>query len=208
MKLLTLGDSFTYGEELTNLSDAWPVILAKQIGYDLTNLAVPGSGNTRMVRSVVENACDYDLIIIAWSHWARIEFADEHGVYDTWPGHIGIKFVNEMSFRHEILEYITKYHSDKYLCNQQVINIILLQQYLKSLDKRFIMLSSFGKFTNVDQNLIDQIDSKNFIGWPKETMMEWTYGCPKGPGGHFLEQGHKQVADKIYEHIRHLSWVS
>jgi hypothetical protein len=39
-------------------------------------------------------------------------------------------------------------------------------------------------------------------------MMEWTYRTPQGPGGHFLEQGHAIVADKIYEHIRNLSWIS
>jgi hypothetical protein len=38
--------------------------------------------------------------------------------------------------------------------------------------------------------------------------MEWTYGTPRGPRGHFLEQGHEIVADKIYEYIRHLGWIS
>jgi hypothetical protein len=38
-------------------------------------------------------------------------------------------------------------------------------------------------------------------------MMEWTYGSPQGPMGHFLEEGHAIVADKIYEHIRHLGWL-
>jgi hypothetical protein len=38
-------------------------------------------------------------------------------------------------------------------------------------------------------------------------MMDWTYNTPKGPGGHFLEEGHAIVADKIYEHIRSLGWI-
>jgi hypothetical protein len=38
--------------------------------------------------------------------------------------------------------------------------------------------------------------------------MEWTFGSDQGPKGHFLEQGHEIVANKIYEHIRHLSWIS
>jgi hypothetical protein len=56
--------------------------------------------------------------------------------------------------------------------------------------------------------LVNQIDSIYYLGWPNETMMEWTYGCSKGPGDHFLEQGHEVVANKIYEHIRHLGWIS
>ncbi len=30
-------------------------------------------------------------------------------------------------------------------------------------------------------------------------FVEWAYGTPHGPGGHPLEQGHKQIAEKIYE---------
>ena len=59
MKLLTVGDSFTYGEELADISSAWPHLLGDQIGYKVTNLARPGCGNTRMVRQVVENYQEY-----------------------------------------------------------------------------------------------------------------------------------------------------
>lgn len=209
MRLLTIGDSFTYGEELADLTKAWPNLLAVEIGAELTNLAVPGTGNTSMVRAVVENAADYDLIIVAWSHWGRIEFADEYGVFDTWPGHRGLKFTGDVKFRHGLLEYITMYHSDEYLCNQQLMNIVLVQQYLKSLDKKYLLLTTFGRCTDATTHKsLSQVDNTYFLGWPNETMMEWTYGCPQGPGGHFLEEGHKRVADKLYEHIRHLSWIS
>ena len=76
------------------------------------------------------------------------------------------------------------------------------------------MLDAFGNHQgprrrSTDNNdLIKQIDKDSFLGWPNESMMEWTNRVPQGPNGHFLEQGHEQVADKIYEHIRHLSWVS
>lgn len=30
-------------------------------------------------------------------------------------------------------------------------------------------------------------------------FVEWAYDTPHGPGGHPLEQGHKQIAEKIYE---------
>ena len=42
----------------------------------------------------------------------------------------------------------------------------------------------------------------------KSGMIEWAEGCKKGPNGHFLEKGHQIVADRIYEHIRNLSWIS
>ena len=93
MKLLTVGDSFTFGEELPDVTDnvtpskfAWPELLANQLGWEVTNLAKPASGNTSMIRHCVEQVSNYDIAIIAWSHFARTELADENGFYDIWPG--------------------------------------------------------------------------------------------------------------------------
>lgn len=209
MRLLTVGDSFTYGEELDNLTNAWPNLLADKLGYKLTNLAKPGSGNTRMIRLCIEQVDNYDIVVIAWSHWARIEFADNYGIYDTWPGHQGLTFTGNIDFRNQLLQYITHNHNDDYLYNQQLINVILLQNYLKSVNKKYIMITSFGKLiSKPNQELIRQIDNTYYPGWPNETMMEWTYGTAQGPNGHFLEAGHQRVADKINEHIRNLGWVS
>jgi len=218
MKLLTVGDSFTYGEELADRNVAWPYLLGKQLGYEVTNLGKPSKSNTYIVRQAIEHAHEYDLIVIAWSHFARIEFADDHGLYELWPGNRGNLFNNKLSYRKNLLEYINRHHSDQYLYSQYLINIILLQSYLKQNNKKYIMLDSFNecydpttpreKMRLSMPQLVNQIDSIYYLGWPKETMIEWTYGCSKGSGGHFLEDGHKVVADKIYEHIRHLSWVS
>jgi hypothetical protein len=76
------------------------------------------------------------------------------------------------------------------------------------------MLDTFGnhqaneRTAVTNQDLLDQIDPTYYVGWPNQSMMEWTYGTPRGPRGHFLEQGHEIVADKIYEYIRHLGWIS
>jgi hypothetical protein len=56
--------------------------------------------------------------------------------------------------------------------------------------------------------LSSMINEETFLGWPNEQFVEWTYGCPQGPNGHFLEEGHQRVAEKINEHIRNLGWVS
>ena len=218
MRLLAVGDSFTYGEELTDRSVSWPCLLADRLGYELTTLALPAKGNDYMVRKVIENADEYDLIVVAWSHFARLEFADEHGIYDIWPGNAGNLFTNELSYRKDILSYINRHHDDQYSYSRYLINIILLQNYFKQNNKKYIMLTSFNqnyigdlahvKFREKLSHLVDKVDQQYYIGWPDKTMMEWTYGTAKGPGGHFLEQGHRIVADNVYEHIRHLGWVS
>jgi len=218
MKILTVGDSFTYGDELSDRTVAWPYLLAKKLEHEVINLGRPGIGNTNIVRTVIEHSDQADIIIVAWSHFARIEVADENGVYDIWPGNAGNLFSGNLAYRYELLTYINKHHDDVYLFSQMLTNIILLQSYLTQCNKKYLMLDSFNE--NYNQNLprkklkqlanylVDKVNAEYYLGWPNESMMEWTYGCAKGPGGHFLEDGHKIVADKIYEHIRHLSWVS
>lgn len=212
MKILTLGDSFTYGEELSNLSDAWPYLLAQSINSQVTNLAEPSKGNTFMTRACLANAREFDLVIIAWSHYARIEFGDEEGIYDIWPGSSpNIFSYPTMLHRKELIAYITRYYSDEYLYNQYLVNVLSAQNYLEQHNIRYIFLDAFGN--NKDrhlgqQKLQQQVNSDQYLGWPDKTMMEWTYGVTQGSRGHFLEQGHSIVAEKINEHIRHLGWIS
>lgn len=214
MRILTVGDSFTYGDELVDIQQAWPYVLQNKLSCELTNLGKPATGNTSMVRNVVEHASEYDLIIIAWSHFARIEFADQHGIYDTWPGHRGVMFTGDIAYRTELMQYLNKYHSDNYLYRQYLINIRLVQNFLQQQNKKYLMLDSFGNNFTYFKNdmhisqMIDQVDDRYYIGWLKDNMTDWTYGTPKGPNGHFLAAGHTIVAEKIYEHIGHLGWVS
>ena len=213
MRLLTVGDSFTYGEELADSRSAWPNLLANKFGYELTNLAKPGSGNTRMVRHCVEQVNNYDVVIIAWSHFARIEMADENGFYDLWPGGGTLPHKAYSQWRWEIIEYFTRHHNDDYLYRQYLLNIILLQNFLQSSGKRYLMLDAFGNHqanerTSVtNQDLLDQIDPTYYVGWPNQSMMEWTYEVEQGPHGHFLEQGHQIVSDKIYAFMDRLPWL-
>ena len=214
MRLLTVGDSFTYGEELAELTSAWPFLLGDKLGYEITNLAKPGSGNTRMVRHCVEQVDNYDMAIITWSHFARIEMADENGFYDLWPGGGTLLHKQYSPWRWEIIDYFSRHHNDDYLYRQYLLNIILIQNFFKANNKRYLMLDSFGnhqanqRTTEQNTDLLVQIDATYYVGWPDSTMMEWTYQCPVGDRGHFLEEGHIKVAEKIYSHMEQLSWVN
>jgi lysophospholipase L1-like esterase len=209
MKLLAVGDSFTYGEELADLNFAWPFLLGNKLGYEVTNLGKPSKSNDYIARTVVETALNYDLVIIAWSHYARMEFADSISTYDIWPG-CNSHQAEFSKWRKNIIEYITFHHDDAYLYKQYLLNIILIQSYLEKNNKRYIMLDAFGntKDRHLDTEISQQVNTTHYLGWPDNSMMEWTYGSDQGANGHFLGQGHQIVADKIYEHIRHLGWVS
>ncbi len=53
-QLLTVGDSFTYGDELTDRYQAWPYRLADKLGHEVHNLGQSGCSNTSILRRTLE----------------------------------------------------------------------------------------------------------------------------------------------------------
>jgi lysophospholipase L1-like esterase len=215
MKLLAVGDSFTYGEELADLNNAWPYLLGKKIGYDVVNMAKPGAGCMRALRYVVEQVYTDrpDLVLIAWPSPGRVEFADNEGFFDIWPGYQGRMFDGISPWRYKLIDYVTEYHNDQYLHNQFVLNCILIQKFLESQNVKYAMthVNRYDYYhVNGYQNysLVDQINKNTFVDGYNYGMIEWTNHIKRAPGGHLLEQGHEVVAEKFYEHIRNLGWVS
>jgi len=218
MKLVTVGDSFTYGEELADINTAWPYLLGQKIGYDVLNLAAPGTGNTRMVRQVVEQVSNHrpDMVLVAWTSAGRIEFADEAGTYDTWPGYTGRAFFKEQPWREQLVRFINEHHNVQYLYRQFLIDCILVQDFLKLHQVPYVMTQVlpddyYSKSAlRYNTDLLNKLDTKFFVDNNNSGMVQWTHfaGAPNGPNGHFLEQGHEIVADRIHEHIRHLGWLS
>jgi hypothetical protein len=217
--ILAVGDSFTYGEELPNReADCYVQVLANKLNArNITNLAKPGSGNRRMVRNVIEQVISgkpIDLIIIGWASPGRMEFCDAAGFYDLWPGYGGNAIVRDNhDWRLELLEYINKHHDAEYLYKQTVLDIIMLQSFLKDRNIRYLMLTTVANeyyhtvYYTKTQPLSTTVDPTCYPGWPTQGMAEWTNGCKRGKYGHFLEEGHKQVADKLYDHIKNLGWA-
>jgi hypothetical protein len=216
--ILTVGDSFTFGEELADRNQAYPHLLAQRMGATVTNLAKPGSGNKRMVRSVIEHLSQghpVDLVIIGWSSAGRMEFADQDGFYDIWPGYSGNMFLRDgQTWRRELLEYVNRHHNAEYLYRQYLLDVVLVQSYLKQQGTHYVMLNTVfneyyhRSYYDAMPELTTQIDPDHYLGWPTQGMCEWTMGCPVGPNGHFLQAGHQRVADKLYEHIGNRGWLS
>lgn len=220
MRILTIGDSFTYGEELPDLNLAWPQLLANKCNASLVNLGEPASSNDKIVRKAISYLTNplldkVDLVVIGWSSPGRIELADEMGVYDVWPGYGGNLFTrDDCEWRKTVCEYISQYHNSKFLHERFLHHVILLQSFFKANNIKYVMLNALQNeyykkhFFDDQPFLFEYIDRKCFLGFNTGGMVEWAYGLPKGPGGHFLEDGHKIVADKVYEHIRNIGWVS
>jgi hypothetical protein len=222
MNLLTAGDSFTYGDELTDLQSAWPHLLGKKINADVVNIGKPASSNDKIFRMIFEYLITFnnpkpDLVVIGWTSPGRIEFADDIGYYDVWPGYSGNLFIKDgCTWRQELADYISTYHNSEYFHKKFLQQVITMQTFLTSKGIKYIMLNTVQNEYYKQHSIkvpdgseyFSEVDKTQFLGFNKEGMVEWVEGCKKGPNGHFLEDGHRIVADRIYEHIRHLGWFS
>lgn len=223
MQILTLGDSFTYGEELEDRNQAWPIRLGDLLNAQVVNLGLPSNSGHGVCRQLLEYISSADelpnLVIIGWPSPGRAEYADESGYFSIWPGCQGNLFIQKSLWRKELLSYVNKYHSSKWLFEKYLQNIIFVQNFLKSQNIKSLMMNVMGNDYYINSMLGDlrkyekMINTDHFIDWDWEHqrgMIEWTTAanCPKGPSGHFLNRGHQIVTEKVYEHIRNLGWVS
>lgn len=210
-KLLALGDSFTYGEELQNRNQCWAQLVANHFNLELDNQGIPGGSNQRVMRILMMHSLkDVSLVCIGWSHYDRFEASDELGTWDIWPGGKRTKYVKEASWRKTLIDYVTRHYNDDNLYMHYLSYIVLVQSYLIQRQIPFIMMDAFGNHIDSRRTdnkfavLLDQVNTDTFLGWPDSTMMDWAKHTPHGPGNHFLEEGHKIVANQIIQQIDQL----
>lgn len=211
MLLFTVGDSFTYGEELTHRDkDAWPVLVAKHLGYKLVNQGSPGTSCDYAVKQTVKAVSRMrpDLVIVAWSSAGRMEFADDGGAFDIWPGsNLEIWNHRHQGHRKELVKYITRYNNTNWEYRRWLRNCVLLQSFLKQENVAYRFVNTFDNLVYGNKYIEDSVeytsllDTKNFIGWPDKGFIDWIEGSPKGPNGHPLELGHKRIAEKIIDNL-------
>ena len=203
-----IGDSFTYGEELTNREQAWPAVLGKKLNQPVTNWGKPATGNYRIVKRAMDAVfAGASMIVIGWSDPARQEFADDVGITDLWAGRDFRRMQTCNDHRINLIKYMTAYDVPRYYYVKWIRQIILIQAFCQVNSVPCMMFSACNaedwnrNYMFDHANLIDRLDSSTYAGWPLSGSTEWTFGTPHGPGGHPLEQGHEIIAEKIYEHI-------
>lgn len=213
--ILAIGDSYTYGSELENPGrDSWPMQLAIKLNSYVTNLGMPSSSNDRIFRLAIEHTLElqYDLVICAWTEVSRL---------DLWANDREFQVTSASVDYHAkqypwIKEYYARHYDDRHSTKTWLTRVLALQEYFKNKGQRYI-------FANMQPNneyrehytklgltkFIDQIDTDNYLGWPEgEGMHAWIGDAEIGSCGHPLELGHKRIAEKYYEHIRNIGWLS
>jgi len=210
-QLLTVGDSFTYGDELKDHYQAWPYRLADHLGYEVHNQGQSGCSNASILRRTLEELAvnHYDLVVIGWTSPGRIEWKDDIGIaYDVWPGYPSTApLFQDHPWRTDLLNYISQHHNSEYLYQQYLIQVISLQSYFRANNINYRMINvrhnDYYRKVGAEMHaqLAKQIHTEMFVGWNKFGMIELTEGCPRGPGKHPLEKGHERIANEIAKHI-------
>lgn len=94
MKILTIGDSWTFGSESSNPKTmSWPAQLANKYNVDVTNLAQAGSSNKRQIRICFEELArnsDYDWVIFPLAPASRTELLRSGKWYQIWTNPIQV----------------------------------------------------------------------------------------------------------------------
>jgi hypothetical protein len=204
-----IGDSFTYGEELDNREhDAWPAVLGRLLNAPVTNLGKPATGNYRIVKRTMDAVFDNaKLIVIGWSDAARQEFGDDISITDLWAGRNYARMQSCNDHRMNLIKYMTAYDVPEYYYAKWLRQIILVQSFCRANNIPCVMFSACNAeswnlhYIKNHEHLAKHVDTTMYIDWPNSGSSAWTFGTPHGPGGHFLEEGHKIIAEKIYEHI-------
>ena len=160
MNIYSIGCSFTFGDELKNAQQsAWPNVLAKKLNGSITNDAVSGGSNQRIlyrtIKSIKEN---YDLYLIAWTTYTRFTFykSDNNHEINFNPQLRNDIFSKETYLKNWGETLYQVWYNELYAFKLWLQQIICLQSVLQN--KPYLMMNTFSNNLNVWLS-----DKKNFI---------------------------------------------
>jgi hypothetical protein len=185
-KLYTIGDSWTYGDELKNpKKECWPSVLSRELDCELINQAAPAGPNDWMFRKTIEWVCTQKdvsntLVIVAWSEPNRREENYKFIVYGKklWYKVMKHFYNNELAYYKSICYMVTlqeflKSRNVKYLFFQPWCDILESEKKLQKVrDKKIKWLSNekdeYQKECYQEDltigNIIKEVDKKYVIG--------------------------------------------
>jgi hypothetical protein len=202
--ILCVGDSFTYGDELDDRNHAWPSVLDSMMDTAVVRVARPGATNSWIAHKVVQKSIELnpDTVIVAWSNSDR---------YDLFPNdsHLSECYNIDDSSIPFVKQLYSEYHNSTGKFIEWIFQAILVQNFLENHNIQYLFANAFGVTDIIEQNngnpyfkeVMSYLNTEYFVGWPDEDFITWSEGMPRGPKGHFLEQGHQIVAEKLHSHL-------
>ena len=225
MKFLVIGDSLSFGSELPDLPTkhfgcngndyfykdkiqyaepsrlAWPAKLAQKLNATVDNWSLPGSSCDRTFRLAVQagTSKEYHCIICAWPPVDRLDltFRDRDATITVNTAPSVLK------------PLISDWYSTDKAIHQWLAHVVTLQSFFQQHQQQYLFVNSFyrqdslllNKKDKVAQDLKDVIDVRYYVDFHRG-LFEWCKHLKIAAGGHFLEDGHDLVADKMYNFIK------
>ena len=160
MRLYFNGCSHTFGDDLTDRNQAWPALISKKLNYDFVNDAVSGGSNDRIMYRTIKHANEFDRFYIAWtytSRFTRYRSDNNHDVNFN-PNLMHSLYNNHSEFKEYGKLHYVFWNNELYNFKLWLQNIVLLQRYLGSINKPYVMLNADHNHVNrwsVDWNLFN-----------------------------------------------------
>ena len=189
-KLLAIGCSYTDNVwTKTHKFPVWPELLAEKLNMECVNLGACGAGNDYILAKMLDkvNEQDWDLVVIMWTEFQRLDFESENVWLSLHPHRHGIchdKFSMNLSGRVTLLKY-----ANIYSMTQKIMRMFYMTEKLLK-DIPYIMVQgprsvstpvgmgfkySDGYWQIVEEECtesvlkspyIDKIDENKFLGFP------------------------------------------
>jgi len=160
MRLYFNGCSHTFGDDLIDRSVAWPALVAKNLQCEFVNDSMSGGTNDRIVYRTIKNAQNFDCFYIAWTYTSRFTHyrSDNNHDVNFNPQLKNMLYENTTEFKDYGKLYYRVWHNELYSFKLWLQEIILLQRYLTSINKSYIMINSDHNYLHrwsVDWNLFN-----------------------------------------------------
>jgi|LakMenEpi03Aug12_release.lakeMendotaPanAssembly.Ray.scaffolds.fasta_scaffold49262_3 lysophospholipase L1-like esterase len=221
MSILVIGDSLSFGSELSDVPEhlglygndnaadgrttqpsqyAWPSLLAKRLGTTVDNLSIAGGSNDRIFRLALSKSVKnkYSLVICAWTTVDRFDFSYQGKDLPLTAGADA-----SLHFPWFKQYFVNHYDSTK---SQQrwLAQLLSLQAFFAQQQQPYLFAKGCKVVVHESLNYLSRkIDTKYCVNWESD-MMSWCVALPQGENGHFLEQGHQLVADRFIDKIQAL----
>lgn len=203
MKVKSFGCSFIYGSELSDDLNgsqpsklSWPALIAKSLNAEYECFAKPGSGNTQIYNSLLNNIDDSDTVyIVGWSYIDRFDYINL--LKDTWQTILPNAETSKAHF------YYANFHSQ---FKDKMLSLTLIHSAITFLaDKKFIMTWQDSLLWETDWHVdntivnLQEVCKPKFLDYDGLDFSNWSFkkGYSVSKMGHPLDQAHKAAAEHI-----------
>jgi hypothetical protein len=238
LKIAAFGCSFTFGDEFpdalrNNIVQPSKHTWANHLYKDATifNYGISGAGCGQIMTKILStDLTDINLVVVMWSFLERITLYKDNFPVNFSPSNINFydqdfkicklisqKFKDKSKLKNLQNAYETLVFEQKILYNEYFKNILLTQQYLKLMNKKFYFTSTVDYFSeyeiirkninsiNSDTDIFySNIDKNKFFLPENLGFKQWAnnYNYEKFKHGHYKETAHIDFASLFNEWIK------